>query len=218
MFASTMLPQLAVATLMVFATVMIHLIGVTTLARLLRFDPKAEEHHHQFTPRVALLVLAVVLALVLLHGIEIWIYAGLYLYLDAVTDLETAVYFSTIHLCCDRIWRQRNGAAVAPGERDRGRQWRIAARLVDRFLRQCCRPSPPLTSDPRGWRDRRSRSIALIRSLILRGDNETRPPLERRRMSASPLRGTPRDRAGRSHIAWLSQACRGAGPSSDTRR
>ena len=38
-FVSSMLPQLAVATLTVFATVLIHGVGVTTLARLLR--PKA---------------------------------------------------------------------------------------------------------------------------------------------------------------------------------
>ena len=40
-FVSSMLPQLAIATIMVFITVMIHLVGVTTLARLLRFDPTA---------------------------------------------------------------------------------------------------------------------------------------------------------------------------------
>ena len=90
---SSMLPQLVIATVMVFATMMIHLVGVTTLARLLRFDPTAVEHHHRFTPRVALLVLGIVLALVFVHGVEIWLYAGLYLYLGAVADLETAVYF-----------------------------------------------------------------------------------------------------------------------------
>ena len=60
-FMSSMLPQLVIATVMVFATMMILLVGVTTQARLLRFDPRAEEHHHQFTPRVAWLVVAIVL-------------------------------------------------------------------------------------------------------------------------------------------------------------
>jgi Ion channel len=40
--------------------------------------------------------LALVIALAGLHGLEIWSYAFLYEALGAVTDLETAVYFSTI--------------------------------------------------------------------------------------------------------------------------
>lgn len=40
--------------------------------------------------------LGVVLALFTLHGIEIWLYAALYLIADAVHTLEAAVYFSTI--------------------------------------------------------------------------------------------------------------------------
>lgn len=115
---SSMFPQLAVATLMVFATVLIHGIGVTTLARLLRFDPTAEEDHHHFTPRVAMLVLAIVLALVMLHGIEIWLYAGLYLYLDAVADLETAVYFSTMTY-----------ATIGFGDSEMARQWRLVSAI-----------------------------------------------------------------------------------------
>lgn len=117
-FVSSMLPQLAIATLMVFVTVMIHLVGVTTLARLLRFDPTAEEHHQQFTPNVAMLVLLIVLALVLLHGIEIWLYAGLYLYLGAVADLETAVYFSTMTY-----------AAIGFGDTEMERQWRLVSAI-----------------------------------------------------------------------------------------
>lgn len=117
-FVSSMLPQLAVATLMVFATVLIHGVGVTTLARFLRFDPTAEEHHHHFTPHVAMLVLAIVLALVMLHGIEIWLYAGLYLFLDAVADLETAVYFSTMTY-----------AAIGFGDSEMARQWRLVSAI-----------------------------------------------------------------------------------------
>ena len=39
---------------------------------------------------------ALVLALFVLHGVGIWLYAFLYEGLGAVVDLETAVYFSTI--------------------------------------------------------------------------------------------------------------------------
>lgn len=116
-FVSSMLPQLIVSTLMVFITVLIHGVGITTLARLLRLDPNAQDHHH-FTPRVAMLVLAIVLALVTLHGIEIWLYAGLYLYLDAVSDLETAVYFSTITY-----------AAIGFGDSEMAREWRLVSAI-----------------------------------------------------------------------------------------
>lgn len=117
-FVPSMLTQLAVATLMVIVTMMIHLVGVTTLARLLRHDPAAEEHHQQFTPNVAMLVLAIVLALVMLHGIEIWLYAGLYLYLGAVADLETAVYFSTMTY-----------AAIGFGDSEMAREWRLVSAI-----------------------------------------------------------------------------------------
>lgn len=49
-FVSSMLPQLAIATPMVFVTVMIQLVGVTTLARFLRFDPTAEERDRPTAP------------------------------------------------------------------------------------------------------------------------------------------------------------------------
>jgi hypothetical protein len=113
-----MLTQLAVATLMVFTTMMIHLVGITALARFLRHDPMAEEHPAQFTATVAVLVLGIVLALVMLHGIEIWIYAGLYLLLRAVADLETAVYFSTMTY-----------AAVGFGDSEMARQWRLVSAI-----------------------------------------------------------------------------------------
>ncbi len=117
-FVPSMLTQLAVAMLMVIATVMIHLVGVTMLARLLRYDPTAEAHHQQFISNVAMLMLAIVLALVLLHGIEIWLYAGLYLYLGAVADLETAVYFSTMTY-----------AAIGFGDGEMARQWRLVSAI-----------------------------------------------------------------------------------------
>ena len=54
---------------MVFATVLTHGVEVTTgPVSSVRRDGRV---HHHFTPRVAMLMLAVVLALVMLHGIEI---------------------------------------------------------------------------------------------------------------------------------------------------
>jgi hypothetical protein len=88
--------QLALATLMVFTTVLIHGAGIASLARILRFDPAVSEAHHHFSTRHALLILAIVLALFSLHGAEIWLYGIVYLLIGAVGDLEASVYYSTI--------------------------------------------------------------------------------------------------------------------------
>lgn len=86
--------QLAIATVAVAATVLIHLVGLAALLAVLR--------RHRHAPRliVASIVngLAILLAafgLFALHAIEIWLWAGLYLVLGEFSDLEQALYFST---------------------------------------------------------------------------------------------------------------------------
>jgi len=86
--------QLLIATGAVAATVLIHLIGLAALLALLR------RHRHASKVIVASIVngLAILLAafgLFLLHALEIWLWAALYLILDAFPDLEHALYFST---------------------------------------------------------------------------------------------------------------------------
>ncbi|MBW8294473.1 hypothetical protein [Sphingopyxis sp.] len=91
-----MFDQLALATVMVVLTVLMHGAGIAMLARVLRFDPSKTEAHHHFSLRHAVLILAIVLALFTLHGIENWLYGAVYLLLGAVADLEAAAYYSTI--------------------------------------------------------------------------------------------------------------------------
>jgi len=92
-----MISQLAVATLMVLLTVAIHGGGLAFLERLLRLEARDEAIHHvpPLSQRTLSFTLALVLALFVLHGMEIWSYAALYLWLGSIGDLETAVYFST---------------------------------------------------------------------------------------------------------------------------
>lgn len=93
-----MVIQLLVSTVMVLVTVVIHGIGLAILGRMLRGEVQVERAHH--VPGMSLrtmgFTLALVLALFVLHGLEIWLYAFLYEGLGAVESLETAVYFSTI--------------------------------------------------------------------------------------------------------------------------
>jgi hypothetical protein len=84
--------QLALASLMVLVTIVIHLLGLGALIRLLRT-------HQQMGPRLhmppILLLLFAALGLLATHTVEIWLYAGLYLALHAAADFESALYFST---------------------------------------------------------------------------------------------------------------------------
>ncbi len=93
-----MLTELAIATSMVVLTVLIHTIGLLILgmgvgAAVLQ---EAKRNIHPLSPRGVTLIVSVVLGLFIVHGLEIWSYAFLYLKLGAVTGLRDAVYFSTV--------------------------------------------------------------------------------------------------------------------------
>ncbi|MEO7602025.1 MAG: ion channel [Sphingomicrobium sp.] len=93
-----MFTELALATVMVLLTVAIHAAGIFTLSRVLRLEEReeAQEHIHPLSLRGIAATIFVILGLFVLHGIEIWLYAFLYLGIGSVTGLREAVYFSTI--------------------------------------------------------------------------------------------------------------------------
>ncbi|MCW3797926.1 potassium channel family protein [Sphingomonas sp. BN140010] len=93
-----MLRELIVSTVMVVLTVLVHGGGLVVLGRLLGLEKRREnaEHLHPASMRSLGMVLFTVLALIGLHGIEIWLYGLLYLAVGAIHDLREAVYFSTI--------------------------------------------------------------------------------------------------------------------------
>ncbi len=93
-----MLAELAVSTVMVVTTVAIHAVGLHLLSRLLRLEEREEskEHVHPLSVRGMAVTMIVILGLFALHGIEIWLYAFLYLGIGSVDGLREAVYFSTI--------------------------------------------------------------------------------------------------------------------------
>ncbi len=89
--------QLLVATLMVVLTVTAHGYGLMILGRLLQrhLGEVSHEHHEHLTPYLMAKVVAIVLALFALHGIDIWLYAALYHFAGATNTFEEALYFST---------------------------------------------------------------------------------------------------------------------------
>ena len=93
-----MIAELALSTIMVLLTVTIHAAGLYLLARLLRLEEREEtqEHIHPLSLRGIAATIIVILGLFVLHGIEIWLYAFLYLAIGAVEGLREAIYFSTI--------------------------------------------------------------------------------------------------------------------------
>ena len=115
-----MADELLLATVMVLATVSIHAIGLFALSRLLRVEESEEaaEHIHPLSGRGIVATLTVALGLFVLHGLEIWLYAFVYLAIGAVDGLRESVYFSTITYGAIGY----SDAAMAPG-------WRLVSAI-----------------------------------------------------------------------------------------
>lgn len=115
-----MLAQLALSTLMVVITVIIHGFCLAGLGRMLIGEVQVERAHHvpSMSLRTMGFTLALVLALFVVHGLEIWLYAFLYAGIGAVDTLETAIYFSTISY-----------AGIGFDDRYIVPQWRIVAAI-----------------------------------------------------------------------------------------
>ena len=86
--------QLVIGSAMVALTVIIHTLGLTAEIVFLRPRiPKATAG--EFFPILRALVVTV-LGLFLLHTVEIWCWAVLFIGLGEFADLESAIYFSTV--------------------------------------------------------------------------------------------------------------------------
>ncbi|MFC3097976.1 ion channel [Alteraurantiacibacter palmitatis] len=88
-----------VSAVMVVLCVAVHGAGLFGLSRWMRSEASTERFRHMdpLSPRGALFTLSVVVAIIVLHGLEIWLYAFAYIGIGAVTGgLEEALYFSTI--------------------------------------------------------------------------------------------------------------------------
>jgi hypothetical protein len=90
--------QFAVSSVMAVLCVVIHGLGLFSLARALRTETAVERLKRiaPLSPRGVAFTLGIVVAILALHGIEIWAFAFVYLGTGAVGGLEDALYFSTI--------------------------------------------------------------------------------------------------------------------------
>ena len=90
-----MLANLALATLMVAATVTTHFWGLLALLRLLRARGARFRAHESMVGQGAL-ILFVVFGIFLIHTIEIWLYAAAFKIVGAQPNFEAALYYSTV--------------------------------------------------------------------------------------------------------------------------
>ena len=88
-----MFAQLMLATAMVIVMVLTHLVGLAVLMRVLR-------SHSRVFRRMRIMPLTLLLAaaagIILIHTVEIWTFAALYLQLGCFRHFEEALYFSTV--------------------------------------------------------------------------------------------------------------------------
>ncbi|WP_380784494.1 potassium channel family protein [Sphingomonas sp. R86520] len=90
----SVLVQLGIASVMVFATVLIHFIGLSALLVVVR-RYHGHANHRRKAIGDAIAILGAAIGLSALHSAEIWLYAALYWQRDVFTSFEQGLYFST---------------------------------------------------------------------------------------------------------------------------
>lgn len=90
--------QLAISFAMAVVTVAIHTVGLALLLKAIKREDTTEKLHHvsALSPRALTFTMLVLAALFLLHGIEIWLFALLYVAIGALPEMSAALYYSTI--------------------------------------------------------------------------------------------------------------------------
>jgi hypothetical protein len=91
-----MLANLSMSVLMTIVVVIVHLTGLLLLLRFLRRNAHSafKDEGLRNLLRQGSLMVAVALGVFLLHAVEIWLYALVYLFIGAFSDFPTALYFS----------------------------------------------------------------------------------------------------------------------------
>jgi Ion channel len=86
--------NLALASVMVVLTSLIHLMGLTVLIWMMR-STKVPEHTSASVLSSSAIILMVILGLFAVHTLEVWLYALLYFELELFGTFEACLYFST---------------------------------------------------------------------------------------------------------------------------
>jgi hypothetical protein len=118
-----MLLNLTLGTLLVTVTVLIHMLGLMALTRLTEILTGGISLDRRRAHMLAMV--AIVLGIVVVLGVEIWVWTAAYVVLGLFPDLFTALYFSISTFCT------LGYGDIVPPER-----WRVFAALegVNGFL------------------------------------------------------------------------------------
>ena|ERR1700687_4280186 len=119
-----MLTNLALGTLLIAVTVVTHTFGLIALSgSMTRVITWFRLHRHDFGRTVAMV--AIVLGLFLLHTVEIWLWAAMFVVTHAIGQFQDALYFSTVTF-----------ATVGSGDVTVTSSWRLLASLeaIDGFM------------------------------------------------------------------------------------
>ncbi len=87
--------QVLIGASMIAFTVVVHTMGIIGLIACLKFMNFQALGHRNYVGLMRLLVL-VILGIFLIHTLEIWSWALLYLWLEQFVSMERALYFSTV--------------------------------------------------------------------------------------------------------------------------
>ena len=91
---SELIAPLAVSTALVLVTIVIQILGLVVLIQVMRL--RANKHADlTYLLQQLGVILAVVMGLFLVHAVQIWVYAAVYIALGEFNTLEAALYFST---------------------------------------------------------------------------------------------------------------------------
>ena len=138
-----MLANLVAGSILVVVTVIIHGLGLLALSATLRSITGRYRPQETLAGTVVVMV-ATVLGLFLLHTVEIWTWALAYLFVGALPDMESALFFSTLSfstLGAEAISAAPQWQLFGSFE---GRQRLPADRLVDRLSHPGLDPLRPL--------------------------------------------------------------------------
>ncbi len=87
--------QIEIGSAMIALTVVIHTAGIIGLIVCFRAFRTRFMEHHDYVAMTGILVITIV-GIFLVHTVEIWLWAVLYLWLGEFADFERALYFSTV--------------------------------------------------------------------------------------------------------------------------
>lgn len=87
--------QILIGWVMIAVTVVVHAIGLVGLIALLKRQ-QVSVGQRPVLPRIMWMLIVAIVGIFLIHTIEIWLWAALYIVLGQFDEMQRALYFSTV--------------------------------------------------------------------------------------------------------------------------